>query len=347
MAVAFMPARADEKVQPAEPAARPVTEAHAAPETGESARGTAEVGAALAPAPVPPRRRTKEPKRVALAAPAEAAVLAPVAAPVASAGALVVTLVAAAGFVALFGVAPSPGVAVAVLAVALLLVLLAVIVPWRVAGRARRQRPVGPPVALPVRDLGPNTIGQLGREGSAEPVEPKLAASGRTASSPASAAKPPTAAADAPLPLSAALAREATRTTPRAPAGFDGEAFLGAAREHFLRLQQAWDDGDTVGMEAMMTPAMIGRVHAELERRQSERSRAERTEVLDLAAELLGVTARDGTLIASVRFRGAMRDLDATVAMDRPDAFDEIWNFDCADRAANRWLLAGIETLHA
>ena len=77
------------------------------------------------------------------------------------------------------------------------------------------------------------------------------------------------------------------------------------------------------------------------------RSATERTEVLDLAAELLGVTARDGTLIASVRFRGAMRDLDATVAMDKPDTFDEIWNFDCADRAANRWLLAGIETLHA
>ncbi|WP_176256917.1 Tim44 domain-containing protein [Derxia lacustris] len=303
---------------------------------GNSGTAQAATGAAAEEAPRPVQRKRVREARPA--APVQPTVAAPVPAaaptgPVELAGAALVSAVLALGFGALSGAPPTPGMAAAIVAVLTLLLLLALIVALRLGRRARRQRPLGPPVAQPLRDLGPITIGLLGREGEAGPITALLVPLSQAARDEptASAAQAPTAAGPA----------------PRVPAGFDAAGFVAAAREHFLRLQQAWDDGDTAGMEAMMTAAMIGRVHGELERRQAERRRAEHTEILALDAELIGVKTVGAQWLASVRFRGRMRDLDATVALDSPDAFDEIWNFDCASPGDGRWLLAGIEPLHA
>jgi len=302
----------------------------------------------IADAAHPARKPAHDPDRQLAAAsttaPPESAPM-PGAGPLGAISGALVAVVAASGYAALFGTAPSAGVAFVIVALAVLL-LAGALASVVAATRERRPAYAGLPEAQRLRDLGPITIGLLGREGEAEPFVARLApepatVAGATPRATSAPVAPTAPASIAPVPALAPV------RLPHMPAGFDGAGFLTAAREHFLRLQQAWDAGDMAGMESVMTAAMVGRVHDELERRQAERGRAERNEILDLHAELLGVETVDGEWTASVRFKGRMRDLDATVASETADGFDEVWNFDCADRIENRWLLAGIESLTA
>lgn len=120
------------------------------------------------------------------------------------------------------------------------------------------------------------------------------------------------------------------------PGDFDTPAFLTQAKEQFVRIQAVWDSGSTDRLRDYLTDDLI----TELKPQLTERGAApNKTEVVLLNAELLGIeTVSDGHL-ASVRFSGMLREAPGAEAF----RFEEVWNL--FKPATGGWLLAGIQQI--
>jgi len=119
--------------------------------------------------------------------------------------------------------------------------------------------------------------------------------------------------------------------------GFDQEQFLLNAKKYFVRLQDAWDSGDVSQLREFTTREMA----EELERDLSARIGTNRTEVLTLDAELLGVETMSDSYLASVRFSGMIREQSEAAA----ESFVEVWNLIKPTDGGGGWVLAGIQQL--
>jgi predicted lipid-binding transport protein (Tim44 family) len=111
------------------------------------------------------------------------------------------------------------------------------------------------------------------------------------------------------------------------PPGFDVEGFL----------RQANDAGDVRDIRDYTTPEL----YAELAMQVRERgAAAQKTDVLTLNTELLGVVEEEGRAIASVRFTGSVREEEGKGG----EPVDETWHVvkDLRDPKAT-WLVAGIQ----
>lgn len=128
-------------------------------------------------------------------------------------------------------------------------------------------------------------------------------------------------------------------TSGRIPADFDVEAFVRNAKLNFVRLQAAFDAGNTDDLREFTTPE----VFAELKMQLSERSAGlQPTDVVALEAEVLDVTSEAARHIVSVRFHGQLReDRDASL-----QAFDEVWHL-TKPVSGGGWVVAGIQQLEA
>jgi predicted lipid-binding transport protein (Tim44 family) len=114
------------------------------------------------------------------------------------------------------------------------------------------------------------------------------------------------------------------------------EPFLRVAKTSFIRLQAANDAGDLDDIRDYTTPEM----YAEIAMQLRDRGGAQKTEVVTLDAELVGTGVDDPYAYASVRFKGALRE----VPTGETESFDEVWNVrrKLADPRAP-WLIAGIQ----
>lgn len=120
------------------------------------------------------------------------------------------------------------------------------------------------------------------------------------------------------------------------PADFDKEGFARSAKVHFIRLQTAWDAKDLADIREFTTPEMYAEVKMQLSEMKGETSH---TEVVDLDAEVLGVERGAQEELASVRFKGTLRE-----SRDGPaEAFEEVWNLLKPASGRSGWLLAGIQ----
>ena len=145
-------------------------------------------------------------------------------------------------------------------------------------------------------------------------------------------------------PAAAPVAAAAPAVLPKAgddnnwfvPGDFDTPNFLKQAKDQFVRIQAVWDSGSTDGLREFLTDDLI----TELKPQLAERGAApNKTEVVLLNAELLGIeTVSDGHL-ASVRFSGMLREAPGTEAF----RFEEVWNL--FKPANGGWLLAGIQQI--
>jgi len=120
------------------------------------------------------------------------------------------------------------------------------------------------------------------------------------------------------------------------PAG-EVDAFLRVAKTSFLRMQAANDAKALDDIRDYTTPEM----YAEIAMQLKERGDApQKTEVVDLEAQLLDDAIEGDYAWASVRFSGSMREAPGAPA----EAFDEVWNVRKDLRDANpAWLIAGIQ----
>lgn len=172
----------------------------------------------------------------------------------------------------------------------------------------RRLRGAGPRTATQGAFGGNNASGQQQQQ---QPMWRESLKPGPAAP----AAAPVAAAAAAP----AALPKMGDDNNWFVPGDFDTPNFLKQAKEQFVRIQAVWDSGSTEGLREFLTDDLI----TELKPQLAERGAApNKTEVVLLNAEMLGIeTVSDGHL-ASVRFSGMLREAPGTEAF----RFEEVWN---------------------
>jgi len=126
------------------------------------------------------------------------------------------------------------------------------------------------------------------------------------------------------------------------PAGFDADGFLSACKTNFVTLQDAWDRSDISSLRAMMTDDMLDQIKSQLAERESHTGGVvNKTDVLRLDAQLLGIEELADVYMASVEFSGMIRE-DASAG---PSPFREVWNMTKPRNGAGGWLVAGVQAL--
>jgi len=124
----------------------------------------------------------------------------------------------------------------------------------------------------------------------------------------------------------------------RVPGDFDREGFLRIAKVNFIRLQAANDAGNLADIREFTTLEMFAEIKLDIDERKGT---AQHTEVIGLEAELLEVVTEADKHLASVRFRGSLREEQGGAA----EAFDEVWNLVKPADGSRGWALAGIQQL--
>ncbi len=125
------------------------------------------------------------------------------------------------------------------------------------------------------------------------------------------------------------------------PAGFDVDNFVTAAKRNFVTLQDAWDRSDISALRSMMTDAMVVEIRNQLAEREAQfPGQPNKTEVVMLDAQLLGIEEQTDAYLASVEFNGMIRE----DAASGPSPFREVWNM-TKSKQGGGWLVAGVQAL--
>ena len=126
------------------------------------------------------------------------------------------------------------------------------------------------------------------------------------------------------------------------PAGFDTAGFLQAAKRNFLTLQDAWDRSDTDTLRSMMTDEMLQEIRNQIAERDRQPSTSpQKTEVVMIEAQLLGIEDLPAEYMASVEFSGMIREEPSA----GPAPFREVWNMVKPKNGTAGWLVAGVQAL--
>lgn len=126
------------------------------------------------------------------------------------------------------------------------------------------------------------------------------------------------------------------------PAGFDADGFLNASKTNFLTLQDAWDRSDITSLRSMMTDEMLEQIKVQLADRESHTGGStNKTDVVMLNAQLLGIEELNDVYMASVEFSGMIRE-DASAGAS---PFREVWNMTKPRSGGSGWLVAGVQAL--
>jgi predicted lipid-binding transport protein (Tim44 family) len=126
------------------------------------------------------------------------------------------------------------------------------------------------------------------------------------------------------------------------PPGFDTEGFIAAAKRNFVTLQDAWDRSDIPSLRSMMTDEMLGEIKSQLGERENHLGgQPNKTEVVMLEAQLLGIEDLGDDYMASVEFSGMIREEPGA----GPSPFREVWNMTKPKSGHSGWLVAGVQAL--
>lgn len=126
------------------------------------------------------------------------------------------------------------------------------------------------------------------------------------------------------------------------PADFDTAGFLSAAKRNFVTLQDAWDKSDIAALRTMMTDEMAGEIKSQLSERAGHTGAGvNKTDVVMLDAQLLGIEELAEGYMASVEFSGMIREEPSS----GPAPFREVWNMTKAKSGGSGWLVAGVQAL--
>jgi predicted lipid-binding transport protein (Tim44 family) len=126
------------------------------------------------------------------------------------------------------------------------------------------------------------------------------------------------------------------------PPGFDTEGFVAAAKRNFTTLQDAWDRADISSLRSMMTDEMLGEIKSQLGERENHLGgQPNKTEVVMLDAQLLGIEDLGADYMASVEFSGMIREEPSS----GPSPFREVWNMTKPKAGNSGWLVAGVQAL--
>lgn len=130
-------------------------------------------------------------------------------------------------------------------------------------------------------------------------------------------------------------AAPAARPVINAPAWFNEERFIEAARNHFQSLQQHWDANEMDKIAEFVTPQMLQFLKQE---RADLGDSFQSTYIDNLQVQLGGVDDRADKTIATLTFSGVSK----TSRFDQGEVFSESWNMERAQGDNQPWLVAGI-----
>jgi len=147
-------------------------------------------------------------------------------------------------------------------------------------------------------------------------------------------ASAPVPGASLPPAMPQAMGGAAAAGLPGVPAGFDVEGFVRTAKVQFVRLQAANDAGNLNDLREFTSPEMFAELKLDIDERGAS---ANRTDVVTLDAELLGIETTATDYLASVRYTGMIREEEGSEAK----AFDEVWVLS-KPIVGGGWVLAGI-----
>ncbi len=119
------------------------------------------------------------------------------------------------------------------------------------------------------------------------------------------------------------------------PQWLDKETFLAGARDHFIRLQAAWDRSDWEAIRSYCTDTLF----TELQESRSHLPAKQVTEVVSVMADIVRCVEQPDQMMISVHFYGWLRE-DGTTTVE----FTELWHLsrDMTSAGAD-WLIEGIE----
>ncbi|MDH1540887.1 TIM44-like domain-containing protein [Stutzerimonas stutzeri] len=120
-----------------------------------------------------------------------------------------------------------------------------------------------------------------------------------------------------------------------APAWFNEQSFVAAAREHFLSLQQHWDANEMDKIAEFVTPQLLGFLKQE---RAEIGDAYQSTYIDDLQIQLDGVDDDAEKTTATLTFTGTAK----TSRFDQGEPFSESWRMERAQGENQPWLVAGI-----
>jgi len=122
------------------------------------------------------------------------------------------------------------------------------------------------------------------------------------------------------------------------PPGFDEHAFLENAKQYFVSIQKAWDQGDLAALREFTTPEMFATIQQDLAGRTNG---ANQTDVVAINAQLIGIETTGSLYYSSVQFSGMISEQTGSPA----SPFSEIWNLSKPVEGPGGWVLAGIQQL--
>ncbi len=120
-----------------------------------------------------------------------------------------------------------------------------------------------------------------------------------------------------------------------APAWFNEQNFVAAAREHFLSLQQHWDANEMDKIAEFVTPQLLGFLKQE---RAEIGDAYQSTYIDDLQIQLDGVDDNAEKTTATLTFSGVAK----TSRFDQGEPFSESWRMERVQGENQPWLVAGI-----
>lgn len=134
----------------------------------------------------------------------------------------------------------------------------------------------------------------------------------------------------------AAPAAAAQRRAPiQAPAWFNEQRFLEAARQHFMALQQHWDANEMNKIAEFVTPQMLEFIRKE---RAELGDGFQSTYIDNLQVQLDGVDDLADKTVATLTFSGVSR----SSRFEQGEAFSESWRMERRQGENQPWLIAGI-----
>ncbi|WOB07579.1 Tim44-like domain-containing protein [Piscinibacter gummiphilus] len=119
------------------------------------------------------------------------------------------------------------------------------------------------------------------------------------------------------------------------PAGFDAPAFVRVAKLIFIRMQAANDAANLDDLRQFSTPEMFAVFRLEL---QDRKGAPQKTDVVQLDAEVVDYAEERDQYIVSVRFHGMVRE----EAEHAAEPFDEVWHLVKPTDGSREWAIAGI-----
>lgn len=118
--------------------------------------------------------------------------------------------------------------------------------------------------------------------------------------------------------------------------GFDGDAFLEGAKNCYARLQRAWDDGDLADIRQFTGDHVFAEIQSQLHNRIG----GNKTEILDLDAELMRVVELGSKSEAVVVFNARLSENGNEVEVS------EVWHFSRSSTSTRpTWILEGIQQI--